>query len=73
MTQVIERPEIVTEEHLEFLDELRDSGETNMWGAGSYLEEEFPELSDNSSFHSSQKSLQILQYWMKSFSERHPK
>ena len=24
-----------------YLDELRDSGVTNMWGAGPYLEQEF--------------------------------
>jgi len=28
-------------EHKKFLDELRESGKTNMFGAGSYLEEEF--------------------------------
>ena len=31
----------MTEEHKEFLDELRESGDTNMWGAGPYLQEEF--------------------------------
>jgi hypothetical protein len=31
----------ITEEHEEFLDELRDSGEVNMFGAVPYLEEEF--------------------------------
>jgi hypothetical protein len=28
-------------EYFEYLDELRDSGETNMFGAGPYLEAEF--------------------------------
>lgn len=31
------RPEIVTEEHLKFLDRLRESGATNMYGASPYL------------------------------------
>lgn len=35
------RSEIVTDEHLEYLDALRESGDTNMFGAGSYVEEEF--------------------------------
>jgi hypothetical protein len=30
-----------TREIHDFLIELRDSGETNMWGASSYLEDEF--------------------------------
>ena len=70
---MVERPEIVTEEHLEYLDELRESGETNMYGAGSFLENEFPELAGGSSFHSSPQARQILKYWMDSFTERHPK
>jgi len=28
-------------EYFNYLDELRDSGETNMFGAGAYLEAEF--------------------------------
>ena len=69
----VDIPPFVTEEHLIFLDELRESGDTNMYGAGSYLDAKFPELSDGSpSFHSSPKAREILAYWMKSFSERHP-
>ncbi len=69
----VDIPPFVTEEHLIFLDELRDSGDTNMYGAGAYLDSEFPELSDDTpSFHSSQKARDILAYWMKSFTERHP-
>jgi hypothetical protein len=30
-----------TQEYYIYLEELRDSGVTNMWGASSYLEEEF--------------------------------
>jgi hypothetical protein len=32
---------ILTQEHHDFLIELRDSGETNMWGAAPYIEREF--------------------------------
>ena len=38
-----ERPKFITEEHLEYLDELRESGITNMYGARPYLINEFPE------------------------------
>ncbi len=61
-----ERPAIVSEEHLEFLDELRESGETNMFGARPYLMRAFPGLTKN-------EAAEVTQYWMNSFSERHPK
>ena len=59
---MITRPEIVTAEHLAYLDELRDSGATNMFGAGSYLIGRFA-LSRND-------SRTVLTYWMDSFEER---
>ena len=59
----VERPGIVTDEHLEFLDNLRESGATNMWAATSYLLDRFP-LSDS-------QAKQVLFYWMRSFNERH--
>lgn len=62
----MERPEFVTEEHLVFLDNLRESGATNMWGAGEYLENEYPELSEK-------EAGKILLYWMDTFGERNPK
>ena len=55
------RPDFVTEEHLLYLDDLRESGVTNMYGAGTYLEEAF-ELSR-------EKATKILAYWMKSFGD----
>ena len=55
----MERPDFVTDEHLEYLDELRESGETNMWGAGAWVQEEF-ELSK-------EITGKILSYWMKTF------
>ena len=63
MKNEITKPEIVTEEHLEYLDNLRESGVTNMFGAGSFLEERY---------NIEQKDAhEILGYWMKTFSERH--
>ena len=61
---MIERPEVVTDEHLEYLDDLRESGVTNMYGAGAYLEIDF-EINEKEAWI-------VLSYWMKSFSERHP-
>ena len=46
-------------EYFEFLDELRKSGETNMLGAGAYLEEEF-----NMNRYDARK---VLQAWMETF------
>lgn len=58
------KPEVVNEEHLLFLDELRESGDTNMFGARPYLLQEFPWLSK-------EEAGEILSYWMRSFPERH--
>ena len=58
-----ERPAIVTEEHLQFLDALRESGATNMFGARPYLVEEFGLEEEDAKT--------ILVHWMRSFSERH--
>ena len=55
------RPTIVTTEHLKYLDRLRQSGVTNMWGAGAYLE---------STFSLSAKTARaILMYWMETFGD----
>jgi uncharacterized protein YciI len=55
----------VTEEHLEYLDALRELGLANMFGAGPYLQDEFG--LDRAT------ATEIMTYWMKTFSERHPK
>jgi len=47
-------------EHKEFLDDLRESGITNMMGASPYLMEMFPELSNN-------EARTILVQWMHEF------
>ena len=59
----IKRPEIVEDEHLEYLDELRESGIVNMFGAGTYLREEFGFFR--------QEASAVLLYWMNTFEERH--
>lgn len=67
MEEAMEKPTTVTEAQLEkcvrYLDDLRESGATNMFGARPYLEEEFLGLR--------RQAGAILSYWMKTFSERH--
>ena len=53
------RPNFVTDEHLIFLDELRESGETNMFGARPYVAEEFD--------LDKQIAGEIVTYWMETF------
>ena len=55
-----DRPICATDEHLEYLDNLRKSGVTNMLGAGSWLRDVFPELSKK-------EARSILRYWMDTF------
>jgi len=62
---MIDRPSIVSDNHLTYLDDLRESGVTNMFGAGEYLDRTFSELNRG-------ESHTILAYWMESFGERHP-
>ena len=61
----MEKPEFCTNDHLEYLDDLRESGATNIFGARPFLMDEF----DLPSY----KAKEVLMYWMKSFSERHQK
>ena len=58
------KPEYLLDEHLEYLDELRESGETNMFAAQPYLMADYPDLEEK-------EAREILSYWMKTFSERH--
>ena len=60
------RPEFLEERMLSFLDALRESGSTNMFGATPYVQQMFPELSKN-------EARKVLTYWMETFSDRHPK
>lgn len=56
------RPAFVTDEMLVFLDELRESGTTNMFGARPYLMEEFGLLTEK-------EASACLGYWMKTFGQ----
>jgi hypothetical protein len=58
----MDKPEKCTDEHLEYLDELREFGVTNMFGAAPYLMKEFS--------LDRKEAGEILSYWMKTFSER---
>lgn len=60
-----ERPEGLTHEHLEYLDELRESGATNMYGAGPYLSRWFG--------LSREEANAYLTYWMRTYGARHPR
>jgi hypothetical protein len=53
------RPDGITDAHLVYLDVLRESGVTNMFGAASYVAEHFS--------IPTAKARVILSYWMKSF------
>lgn len=58
-----EAPAKLTQEHLEFLDALRESGATNMFGSRPYLQNEFPALSKN-------EASAIITHWMRTFEAR---
>jgi len=53
----------VNDEHLEYLDKLREIGATNMYGARPYLQSSFG--------LSKSEASEVLSFWMKTFSERH--
>ncbi len=60
-----ERPSYCTDEVLVFLDKLRESGVTNMFGAAPYIVEEFG--------CNKKEAGKSLLYWMDTFAERHPR
>jgi len=55
----------ITEEHLVYLDRLRDSGLTNMFGAAPYVAAKFG-VDDV-------QARIILGHWMRTFADRHPR
>ena len=57
-----ERPTACKPEHLKYLDTLRESSVTNMFGARSWLMFTFPELS-------AVQAKAILAYWMRTFGQ----
>ena len=53
-------PVAAKEEHFDYLDYLRQSGETNMFGARPYLMSKFPSLSKDDAGA-------ILSFWIMTF------
>lgn len=53
------------EKYFVYLEQLRQSGETNMFGAVPYLQREFPELSFDRN-----KAVQVLRVWMDSVQKK---
>lgn len=54
-------PEICTVDMLKYLDRLRESGRTNMFAAGAYLEDNFN--------LNKRDARNVLIYWMETFSD----
>lgn len=59
----ITRPDGLTDEHLEYLDELRERGNVNIFGATPFLIGKFG--------MNQLTARNYLTYWMKTFSTRH--
>jgi len=67
MNTIITKPAVTEERlarYLMFLDQLRESGITNMFGARPFLQQEYGELDDA-------QAAKVLAYWMATFRERH--
>jgi hypothetical protein len=58
------KPEFLTEDMLLYLDDLRESGVTNMFRARPYLMRAFKKLTE-------QQAGEVMSYWMHMFGERH--
>lgn len=58
-----QKPGGMEECHLVYLDNLRESGKTNMFGAGKYLVEDFGLTMNEAS--------EYLAHWMNTFEARH--
>lgn len=57
------RPPKCSTKHLKYLDTLRETGITNMFGARLYLINAFPRLIK-------EEAGKILSYWMRSFGDK---
>jgi len=58
----IVRPDIVEDKHLVYLDNLRSSGITNMFGARPYIQKTFKVTAE--------EAASILFYWMQTFGRK---
>lgn len=71
--QLRSKPQWLDKEQLKnallFLDELRESGITNMFGARPYVQEWWHD--EYGGALESEKASEVLLYWMRTFSERH--
>ena len=62
MSKPIDRPTVVADAHLNWLDSVQRMGTINMFGAGRPLQEMFG--------LDKREASAILSYWMKTFEER---
>ena len=60
VTTMTKASDPLMQKYYDYLDELRESGETNMFGAAPFLQDAFPELSKH-------EAKGILLSWMKEF------
>ena len=60
-----QKPEGMTDEHLTYLDDLRESGVTNMFGAWRWLVDEQGVTESDAK--------QYQKYWMETFAKRNQK
>lgn len=63
MYLVLEASGLSWQEIMEYLDELRESGVTNMFGAAPYIQQEFDVPT--------KYARALLVYWMSTFGQRH--
>ena len=64
MTKPVDLNDDFTQEIFDYLDDLRESGETNMFGAASYIQRDWGLGADD--------ARGFLKAWMETFSDRHP-
>jgi hypothetical protein len=60
---VMAEMDLMKDDVFDYLDDLRESGVTNMFGAGPYLEKAFDLNKSEARF--------LLTEWMRTFSQRH--
>jgi len=66
MAEISSHPDdIFKDEVFVYLDNLRESGITNMFGAGVYIQSEFDV--------DKKEARALLMEWMQTFAERHPR
>lgn len=56
------RPAFIKEQHLDYLDNLRESGDCNMFMCGPHFQAAFPTVGRN-------ETRETILYWMKTFNQ----